>query len=353
MQMIRAIAFLRWALLGALMVLTACSTTRPAPVIERTPMAPLPAVLAEKPAESQASKPAEPAPKIHVVQKGETLISIALQHGLDYKELAAWNNIENANVISVGRELVVSSPVLAAATGGVVATPLAIAGAPVATPLPLTGVPAPPAPIGAPVVPPTETKPGTTTGAAPASGLPSSTIKTEPRAVKVPYSEKALAELEAEAKSAGTISGTPSASVPVAPVAPVLPPTASSKGDDESIVWGWPAKGKLLGSYTEVSKGIDIGGAQGAPVLAAAGGKVMYSGTGIRGYGKLVIIKHNGTYLSAYAHNHNIVVKEGQDVKKGEKIAEMGSTDADQVKLHFEIRKQGKPVDPAKLLPPG
>jgi lipoprotein NlpD len=96
---------------------------------------------------------------------------------------------------------------------------------------------------------------------------------------------------------------------------------------------------------------MDISGSLGLPVLAAANGKVVYSGTGLRGYGKLVIIKHNNTYLSAYAHNQNILVKEGEEVKKGQKIAEMGSTDTEQVKLHFEIRKQGKPVDPSKYLP--
>ena len=99
-------------------------------------------------------------------------------------------------------------------------------------------------------------------------------------------------------------------------------------------------------------KGIDIAGAAGQPVAASAGGKVVYAGTGLRGYGKLIIIKHNGTYLSAYAHNRDILVKEGQQVTKGQKIAEMGNSDADQVKLHFEIRRQGKPMDPLKYLPP-
>jgi lipoprotein NlpD len=96
---------------------------------------------------------------------------------------------------------------------------------------------------------------------------------------------------------------------------------------------------------------MDIAGKKGAPVLAAASGRVVYAGAGLRGYGKLVIIKHNETWLSAYAHNDNILVKEQQDVRKGQKIAEMGSSDADQVKLHFEVRRQGKPVDPVKVLP--
>ena len=113
----------------------------------------------------------------------------------------------------------------------------------------------------------------------------------------------------------------------------------------------WPAKGKVLASFTEASKGMDIAGRKGAPVLAAAGGRVVYAGAGLRGYGKLVIIKHNNTWLSAYAHNENILVKEQQDVRKGQKIAEMGSSDTDQVKLHFEVRRQGKPVDPVKVLP--
>jgi lipoprotein NlpD len=100
------------------------------------------------------------------------------------------------------------------------------------------------------------------------------------------------------------------------------------------------------------NKGIDIGGKPGDPVLAAADGRVVYSGSGLRGYGNLVILKHNNTYLTAYAHNQNLLVKEDQVVKRGQKIAEMGSSDSEQVKLHFEIRKLGKPVDPAKILAP-
>ena len=114
----------------------------------------------------------------------------------------------------------------------------------------------------------------------------------------------------------------------------------------------WPVKGRVLSTFTEASKGMDISGKKGTPVVAAATGRVVYAGAGLRGYGKLVIIKHNDTWLSAYAHNENILVKEQQDVKKGQRIAEMGSSDTDQVKLHFEVRRQGKPVDPAKVLPP-
>ena len=116
----------------------------------------------------------------------------------------------------------------------------------------------------------------------------------------------------------------------------------------------WPAQGKLVTGFSDTAnlKGIDIAGQAGAPVIASAGGKVVYAGAGLRGYGKLVIIKHNNKFLSAYAHNREILVKEGQQVTRGQKIAEMGSTDADQTKLHFEIRRLGKPMDPLKYLPP-
>lgn len=301
----------------AVVALASCSTRQPAPVDERKPATTTRPVAAEaKPASPSAATAAASA-KIHVVQKGETLIAVALQYGLDYKELAAWNNIENVNLIHVGQEIRLAQPAPASAPTGVVATPLSTTGVPVARPID------PSAPAG-----------GTT-------DVAGALVKTGPLAIKLPYSDKALADLEAESK--GAAAGQPGTPAPTAPVA--------TKADDEKIDWGWPAKGKLLATYTEAGKGIDIAGTLNAPVLAAADGKVMYSGTGIRGYGKLVILKHNSVFLSAYAHNQNILVKEGQDVKKGQKIAEMGSTDTDQVKLHFEIRKQGKPVDPAKLLP--
>ena len=121
--------------------------------------------------------------------------------------------------------------------------------------------------------------------------------------------------------------------------------------DPDRLDWIWPAKGRLLEAFSEATKGIDIAGKAGEAVTASAAGKVVYSGAGLRGYGKLIIIKHNNTYLSAYAHNNKILVKEGQTVAKGQKIGEMGSTDTDLVKLHFEIRKNGRPVDPLKHLP--
>jgi lipoprotein NlpD len=121
---------------------------------------------------------------------------------------------------------------------------------------------------------------------------------------------------------------------------------------EEALSWSWPTKGPVLNGFDEVkNKGLDIGGTAGDPVLAAADGRVVYAGSGLRGYGNLVILKHNNTYLTAYAHNQSLLVKEDQVIKRGQKIAEMGSSDADRVKLHFEVRRQGKPVDPSKFLP--
>ena len=126
---------------------------------------------------------------------------------------------------------------------------------------------------------------------------------------------------------------------------------ASASGDEE-LGWIWPAGGSVLAGFDESkNKGVDLGGNAGDPVLAAADGKVVYAGAGLRGYGNLIILKHNNIYLTAYAHNQTLLVKEDQSVKKGQKIAEMGNSDADRVKLHFEVRRQGKPVDPAKYLP--
>ena len=135
---------------------------------------------------------------------------------------------------------------------------------------------------------------------------------------------------------------------------PEAPPVAAAvRTAEDAVEWGMPTSGKLVAGFSESDnrKGVDIVGQRGQAVVASAAGKVVYSGSGLRGYGKLIIIKHNKTYLSAYAHNDQILVKEGQNVSKGQKIAEMGNTDASQVELHFEIRKLGKPVDPAQYLP--
>ena len=140
------------------------------------------------------------------------------------------------------------------------------------------------------------------------------------------------------------------ASAPASSPAPAAPVNTATEDD---IAFAWPAKGEILDGFDESKnrKGLDIGGSNGDAVLAAADGKVVYADAGLRGYGKLIIIKHNSQFLTAYAHNQTLLVKEDQVVKKGQKIAEMGNTDADRTKLHFEVRKQGKPVDPSKYLP--
>jgi lipoprotein NlpD len=287
--------------------------------------------------------------QFYTVKRGETLAQIALDHGLDYHELAVWNNIENPNVIRVGQVLTLSPPgATAGGPGSVVTAPLVTAPS---------------------IAPSNETRVLMTT---PGRGN-TPTFKTEPRAMKLPYSEQALAQLEHPPVAAAPL---PAASAPSSPTTvPSLPATAPASAtitkptppssrpesarvpeiDDAKLDWTWPTSGKVIAGFSEGSnlKGIDIAGKAGQPVLASAAGRVVYAGAGLRGYGKLVIVKHNNTYLSAYAHNREILVKEGQQVSKGQKIGEMGDTDADQVKLHFEIRRLGKPIDPAKFLPPG
>jgi len=187
-------------------------------------------------------------------------------------------------------------------------------------------------------------------------------FKKEPKAGKEPYSDQALAQAQAQSQVQAK---------PSEPLPPVVRAEASSEAKPESkpetkpeakpaeasvsgdeIAWIWPANGKTLATFSEGgSKGVDIAGKTGDPVIAAGDGKVVYSGTGLRGYGKLVIIKHNNTYLSAYAHNETILVKEGDSVTAGQKIALMGDSDADRVKLHFEIRRYGKPLNPLDYLP--
>lgn len=167
--------------------------------------------------------------------------------------------------------------------------------------------------------------------------------------------------VQAKPVASSTVTGAPIGSIASAPAkpasaaaapSPVASSPSSAAGGDDDIGWIWPGNGAVLAGFDEAkNKGLDIGGAAGDPVLAAADGRVVYAGAGLRGYGNLIILKHNGTYLTAYAHNQALMVKEDQAVKKGQKIAEMGNSDADRVKLHFEVRRQGKPVDPAKYLP--
>lgn len=246
-------------------------------------------------------------PQVHVVQKGDTLHSIAFNYGLDYREIAELNNIQNHGMIQLGRELRL-----------------------------------PPASTSAVVKTMVESK------------LLEIPIKSQPKVAKLPYTEQAVAQIEKMQEDLQKSEPVMVAKVQAKPeIRPEAKIDVNADDDGSTLEWIMPTAGALISEFSESAsrKGIDIAGKLGQAIVASSAGKVVYSGSGLRGYGKLVIIKHNKTYLSAYAHNDQLLVKEGQNVSKGQKIAEMGNTDTDQVSLHFEIRRFGKPVDPAKYLP--
>jgi lipoprotein NlpD len=292
----RARAFGWLPLLLVCAMLAACAAPRrtPAPVEDR--MGARPGAVAVEPARPIPLPGAENAgkPGYYTVRPGDTLIRIALESGQNWRDIARWNNLDNPNVIEVGQVLRVAPPVV----------------------------------------------PGTTV----ASTAPTPAV---------PASAPASAALPPASAASSVARGTATIVTP-AP-APPPAPAPSATGPDEDVAWGWPTSGAatmLAGFDEQKNKGIDLAGRAGDPVVAAADGRVVYAGAGLRGYGNLIILKHNNTYLTAYAHNQSLLVKEDQTVRKGQKIAEMGSTDTDRVKLHFEIRRQGKPVDPSRYLPP-
>lgn len=296
--------------------------TRPPPDAGKTkPQAAKPAAAAQLPQSRLEGQ--------HIVQKGDTLFAIAFQHGLDYRDLAFWNNLTSPDLIKIGQVLRLTPPDDAAGRARGVET----------IPLRETALPSPKAIKEAPLF-------------------------SEPRAQRLPYSEANWATLSGAKPAAETGKSTVQATDNTAreSSAPdASPKTQALSGAGVSALsttaadndeWRWPAEGALLGGFGEGGgKGINIAGERLAPVAAAASGKVVYSGAGLRGYGKMLIVKHAGEYLTAYAHNQNLLVKEGDWVKGGQKIAEMGDSDSERVKLHFEIRQFGKPVDPLKLLP--
>jgi lipoprotein NlpD len=255
----------------------------------------------------------------YTVKKGDTLYRIAMEKGQSYTDLITWNNLANPHDIKVGQALRVTPP----DTGtSLVVNPSAVEVRP----------------LGAAMA--------SASSASSAVTPPSSNNKHSPRADKRPYSDATLAELQ-KSESSDIASAKVIATQSDKLVEKVPTPVASNE-----IVWAWPVEGKVANHFDGgKSKGVDIPGKSGQNVYAAAAGTVMYAGSGIRGYGNLVIIKHSNNFLSAYAHNQTILVKEKQVISKGQKIAEMGSSDSDAVKLHFEIRQQGKPVDPLKFLP--
>ena len=278
---------------------------RPATAPVPAPSSPVAALPPSGPGPSTSTVVGSPgpaqAPGTYAVKPGDTLIRIGLDHGQNWRDIARWNGIDNPNLIEVGQVLRVVPPgqdPSAAAT----------------RPVPPTGR--------------MESRPLDTNaaGAAPGGGLPPTPAVQPPGPTPTPAAGSPAA-------------GSPAAAVP--------------RQGDEAVDWSWPAAGPVNVPFDDARgvKGLSISGKAGDPVLAAADGRVVYAGSGLRGYGNLVIVKHNNTYLTAYAHNQALLVKEDQTVRRGQKIAEMGSSDADQVKLHFEIRRQGKPVDPARLLP--
>ena len=241
-------------------------------------------------------------PGYYSIRPGDTLIRIGLDNGQNWRDVARWNNIDNPNLIEVGQVLRVMPP--GADVNGVITRPIVAGG----------------------------------------------------RVDGKPLDARAASGASASAASASAAAGANvpgSATAAAAPTTATATPPPAPREPDDDLNWAWPATGAVATGFDESkSKGLAITGKAGDPVLAAADGRVVYAGSGLRGYGNLVIVKHNTTYLTAYAHNQTLLVKEDQAVRRGQKIAEMGNSDADRVQLHFEIRRQGKPIDPARLLPP-
>jgi lipoprotein NlpD len=326
--------------------LAACSSNPPAPVIDRLPGSKKELTSAPKAPtkNSPTNKAGDWRPDSYVVKKGDTLYSIGLEHGYYYKDIASANNITAPYNINVGQTLrfsplkdkpsIADSKPATVTSDGVVITPIITDSSSVST-----------------VV-----------------KTPTVLAINEPKAIREPYSDEAFKKPLPQAQSAIDKSATTSTSTkptvitekyatetkPEVKTDTKVDAKSESKPSTESsedINWAWPTNGKVVASFNEANnKGLDIAGTSGQAISAAAEGKVIYSGSDLRGYGKLVIIKHNSTYLSVYAHNSLILAKEGQQVSRGQKIAEMGNTDSNTVKLHFEIRRQGKSVDPSKYL---
>lgn len=295
---------------AALLVLAGCATSnRRAPVEDRARPAPVSGTAsASGQAPAKVLPGAENAgkPGYYSVKPGDTLIRIALDAGQNWRDIAAWNGLDNPNRIEVDQVLRVVPPVGETTAGGVATKPV--------------------------------TSP-----------------KIEARVLDNKATVKAVPGVPSAATTGSASAVTSAASGAAAAAQPSATPpatTASEAKDVDEPSWGWPASGPVIGGFEEGKrKGLTFSGKAGDPVLASADGRVVYAGSGLRGYGNLVILKHSGDFLTAYAHNQTLLVKEDQVVRKGQKIAEMGSTDADRVQLHFEVRKGGKPVDPAKQLP--
>ncbi|MBU3725450.1 MAG: LysM peptidoglycan-binding domain-containing protein [Burkholderiaceae bacterium] len=298
--------------LAAVLVLSACSSSRgPAPVESRSVAKPGAVPVQRAGALLGSAAPAVSAPSVLVpdgfyrIRKGDTLIGISLDHGIAWRDLAAWNQIENPNLIEVDQLIRIKPP--SGSRNAAASTPQSQTAAEKTTPSDqrLAEI----RPIG------------------PTGSLASA------RPAPVP------------AQPSGTQAAAPQATAPQS--ANAQPPRQIA----DAISLSWPSSGQVITQFADPGyKGIAIAGAEGDPILAAGDGRVVYSGSGLRGYGNLVIVKHEGDFLTAYAHNKSILVAEGQTVKRGQKIAELGKSDSEIPKLHFEVRRSGKPVDPLKYL---
>jgi lipoprotein NlpD len=315
----------RISCLAAALLLAACASDEPAPIEDHS----IPALADEGVSTPQAGA------NTYRVQKGDTLYAIAFTRGLDYRDLAAWNHIEPPYRIFIGQELILkpSTAATAESPGGAAVTTAAPDTAMAAS---VSALPA--APQGPAIESPAPMPPRQSAAAPPAP------VKSSAAAVpKTPD----VAEPAAVARTAKPATASPAE--PAAKTAEA-PPQLNAGG----VSWRWPAEGNVIGTYVagdQTRQGIDIAGKEGDGVVATADGEVVYSGNGLLGYGELIIIKHNTTFLSAYGHNRMRLVKEGERVKGGQRIAEMGASAAARDELHFEIRKSGKPVNPLDYLP--
>lgn len=293
--------------LGAMLLSSCAEMSSNAPIDDRTGVKTAPKTVAKKEAEPIALAPDQPG--FYTVKKGDTLLRISQQFNQNWRELVEWNRLDNANDIKVGQSLRVVPP----------------EGAQVGTVNLDSGI---------------EVRPLDAAQALPRKNLPvMGGAKTGPTGEKRLYSDQALAEMQQQTQPLEN------------PLKPHLPD--NDKKNTLAASGGrfvWPTEGKVIKVFEQTRKGIDIAGLSGQPVMAASDGTVLYA-QNMRGYGNLIIVDHNEGLVSAYAHNKTILVKEGQNVIKGQRIAEMGDSDSDTVKLHFEIRQLGKPVDPIGLLP--
>lgn len=299
-------------------VLAGCLSQPPAPAVDRTPSAQSKSAMpAQAPVAQNMVAPSGAG--YYTVKKGDTLYRIALENGQDYKDVAVWNGLANPSSIKEGQVLRVAPPGAMADSVGT----KPIGSGPVVESRPLDANPVAAAPVQA----------------------SNDALKREPKVGKEPYSDEAYARLNKG-------DAPPKVVVDSKPETKEVKPEPPQPAGPDDVVWAWPSAGKMIAPFSDSgNKGLDFSGKAGDAVTAASDGKVVYAGSGLRGYGELVIVKHNATFLSAYAHNRKILVKEGQAVTRGQKIAEMGNSDSEAVKLHFEIRKQGKPIDPMQYLP--